>query len=528
MAVYLTNYFTRNYRSLGGDGVRLEGMSDINIIIGQNNGGKSNILRSIQIWDGLRSGGSGRLEATDYFDNDAENKIEYEFVASRDRAHYFDKLISADSSPYARYALRGTLELTDSFLRLADADSIRSFLVRQSGSASVNDKRNLRELERSSDFQDVFDLPPIVFVPETRVRQTPREIRDRLEPIWNHGAANKAFGPIRRALKEFIEAAFDSSVEIQFEPGGNSFSISTAEDELITFDSLGSGFRQIFSLALVIASTKNSIVMIDEPELNLHPALLKRLMKLILSNTTNQYIIASHSSILLDGSYKKSIYSVAVGRSSGVKKINSLDESRELLDDLGVKASDILQANGIIWVEGPSDRTYIKKWFDLKGATYQEGLDYTFQYYGGKLLAHYAIDDDIKKFVSLLDVNRNAFVVMDSDWKDKKRKWSVSDLAPRKRKIIEQCEGKSVPYWVSSGVEIENYLPNEVWTAYAGENVNLESFENIVDKVGKYSQKASESHKVAKLLGDETLTKNTELDAHIDELLAAIEQWNSI
>lgn len=31
----------------------------------------------------------------------------------------------------------------------------------------------------------------------------------------------------------------------------------------------------------------------------------------------------------------------------------------DALDDLGVKASDLLQANGIIWVEGPSDRAYI-------------------------------------------------------------------------------------------------------------------------------------------------------------------------
>lgn len=32
-----------------------------------------------------------------------------------------------------------------------------------------------------------------------------------------------------------------------------------------------------------------------------------------------------------------------------------------LLDDLGFKASDLLQSNCVIWVEGPSDRIYIKK-----------------------------------------------------------------------------------------------------------------------------------------------------------------------
>ncbi len=31
-------------------------------------------------------------------------------------------------------------------------------------------------------------------------------------------------------------------------------------------------------------------------------------------------------------------------------------ERRQICDDLGCRASDILQANAVIWVEGPSDR----------------------------------------------------------------------------------------------------------------------------------------------------------------------------
>ena len=43
-------------------------------------------------------------------------------------------------------------------------------------------------------------------------------------------------------------------------------------------------------------------------------------------------------------------------------KKTTLEELRDVLvDDLGIKASDILQSNGIIWVEGPSDRIYINK-----------------------------------------------------------------------------------------------------------------------------------------------------------------------
>ena len=50
-------------------------------------------------------------------------------------------------------------------------------------------------------------------------------------------------------------------------------------------------------------------------------------------------------------------------------KLNALDNilgKKGCLDDIGIKASDILQSNGIIWVEGPSDRIYINKWIDFQ------------------------------------------------------------------------------------------------------------------------------------------------------------------
>ena len=33
----------------------------------------------------------------------------------------------------------------------------------------------------------------------------------------------------------------------------------------------------------------------------------------------------------------------------------------EVLSNLGIRASELLQSNGVIWVEGPSDRVYIKR-----------------------------------------------------------------------------------------------------------------------------------------------------------------------
>ena len=205
----------------------------------------------------------------------------------------------------------------------------------------------------------------------------------------------------------------------------------------------------------------------------MHPSLLRRMMKLIFSNSSNQYIIATHSNVMLDAQHQKSVYQVKGGKLSTVTRCDTVEDSRELLNDLGVKASDLLQTNRIIWVGGPSDRTFIKRWLELAGSEMEEGLDYSFQYYGGKLLAHYSLDDDLDEFVNILEINKNAYLVLDSDWKDDSKTWEIADLAPRKKKIIDACKDKGIDYWITRGVGIENYVPDEIWTAHTGSAVSL-------------------------------------------------------
>ena len=41
-------------------------------------------------------------------------------------------------------------------------------------------------------------------------------------------------------------------------------------------------------------------------------------------------------------------------------QVDTYRDSCHILDDLEARASDLLQANGIVWVEGPSDRIYFK------------------------------------------------------------------------------------------------------------------------------------------------------------------------
>lgn len=99
--------------------------------------------------------------------------------------------------------------------------------------------------------------------------------------------------------------------------------------------------------------------------------------------------------------------------------VESTAHAVEVLDDLGVRASDLLQANSVIWVEGPSDRIYINRWLSLVAPQLREGTDYSIMFYGGRCLSHLSADREAilpaEDMIPLLRINQHSMMVMDSD-----------------------------------------------------------------------------------------------------------------
>ena len=109
--------------------------------------------------------------------------------------------------------------------------------------------------------------------------------------------------------------------------------------------------------------------------------------------------LTTHSHVAINAFCNKEMAQIYhVVKKNGVSSLHKIDDyiaKSSLLDDLDVRASDLLQSNGIIWVEGPSDRVYIKRWLEIFDKDrLEEGRDYQILYYGGRLLSHYSADDE--------------------------------------------------------------------------------------------------------------------------------------
>ena len=334
------------------------------------------------------------------------------------------------------------------------------------------------------------------------------------------------------------------------EKGQNRFALSQT----------GSGLKTIILMlvnlyllpALPENKKKHFIFAFEELENNLHPALQRRVFNYLCEyadarKNDVRIFLTTHSHVAINIFSKNentSIHHVfKENGSSVVRQINSYFGNVEILEDLDIQPSDILQANGIIWVEGPSDRVYIKRWLDLlTNSRFKEGQHYQFLYYGGKLLSHYELggiggqEDDVsitEGLINILTTNRHAAIVMDSD----KRK-AADAINRTKQRVQDEFEKHGFMCWITEGKEIENYLTaKSINDAYGTKN----RAKKLEKDIGKYylfpkyikffeknfiSVKVNFAKKVAPYITENDF--RYDLKGQIEKLANNIEMWNKM
>lgn len=307
----------------------------------------------------------------------------------------------------------------------------------------------------------------------------------------------------------------------------------------ISLNDMGSGLKTIllvlYHLKAEEESSENSVFMFEEIENNLHPEIQRRLFNTIYEfaiKNKKRVFITSHSHVAINcfyGKEKARIYHVFkdTDKSSKIETIDSDLSKGLILDDLGVKASDIFQSNGIVWVEGPSDRIYINKWLNLVAPDLKEGTHFTYLMYGGKLLSHYSIGQE-KDMIDILLTNRNSAIVIDSDIKEE-----GGYINATKQRIMDSFGQEQRFCWITKGREIENYIhKNVINEKYKKDSekkyVSIGIYEDFKDYIVK-DDPNFEKHKVDTAIGLNFTSESLDvldLKDRIIELVETIKKWN--
>ena len=198
----------------------------------------------------------------------------------------------------------------------------------------------------------------------------------------------------------------------------------------------------------------------------MHPQPQRELIELLVAETSNQYLITTHSPTLINAFSTNpniTLFHLQYQDSATIGgPAQNERASVQAARDLGLKPSDLMQANCILWIEGLSDRVYIQRWLELLAPELLEGRDYMFMCYSS--LPHLNIELDIfsNELINVLKFNPNAIIIMDSD-----KTKDDDEISKTKKEMKEQCEKNGGVSWVTDGKEIENYLSERTYINFA-------------------------------------------------------------
>lgn len=213
--------------------------------------------------------------------------------------------------------------------------------------------------------------------------KTQKQIEEKINDVTgNKNAIQRLEKKLKNAMTEYVQKVWDEcslefDIKIQDNLQLDVFVQDKADpDNYFGMVDRSDGAKHFLSLILSISvanetdTLKNNVIVIDEPEVHMHPSGIRYIREELLKIGRNNYVfIATHSQFMIDNKNKERHYIVT--KPNNNTEVHRWDETKELSDDEILRAAfginvlrDFLSPYKIL-LEGYSDCKIIKKALDI-------------------------------------------------------------------------------------------------------------------------------------------------------------------
>lgn len=355
-----------NFKSFSRAKIQLS--KGINLVVGPNNSGKSTLLNSI-LW--IQFGFNLRNTDIRVHKTEANIKLSLEDLNS----DYFNLVNSKE------FILTASVQayLRKKEIRIEILNYRGNTIQNQVGNYSLN----ISNKEPNNFIYPYLSKRKVINFNENINSETASSVNKDLQNLY--ARIDQIANTQIPANEEYVQACDDIlgfRISATSSEQGKKGAYIVDNWDSIPLAEMGEGISNLVGIIINLCFAKNKLFLIEEPENDVHPKALKKLLKFIASKSKdNQFIITTHSNIVtkyLGAQPDSKIFNITMGfenkiPTSYIEEVENSQEARyRILEDLGYDFFDFdLWSAWLILEESSAEkiiREYLISWFtpDLK------------------------------------------------------------------------------------------------------------------------------------------------------------------
>lgn len=400
--MYLDSFSLKRYRSLSS--IKITNLKPLNCFIGPHNSGKTNILNGLSIfWDPYVRSFEQRSRIHEnnkytkeefswmYFEHTESSSIEGTFNLTLDsslKSWKDNDVIKSNFLSMANaYKLKNpesvVYNILDEFSETVDLNNVDSLSFYLSldkdlsfyNKASIYFNNREEKIPYKSKKYDKLMIQQVIGKSHFRRFQDKPSDYEHAENV----VKTLLIEGNHRLLEEITSFIFKViNQKFVFDLVHNNVIVTIEDTFTCPFNSLSSSTRRIIILGIALyTSNTNQVIILEEPELHLHPKGERALARILEDlSSQHQLFFTTHSSRFLIGNAY--LVNLTKGWKTRINTIKGSKSLRKVVKLMGIRPSDSFGADIVIFCEGTTDAAVFRKFEDKlsNGSSIRQRISY--------------------------------------------------------------------------------------------------------------------------------------------------------